>query len=295
MPLDGVSLAQTYEKNGFVAPLDVLSSEEALEIRRKLEDWRASLTSEGRLIRFKSHLLLPWLSDLIRRKEILDAVSLCGLGDDILLWDCEWIIKEPHTQGVFAWHQDATYSDLSPPDQVVTAWLALSESNDESGAVRYIPSAEKVQLPHREVAGTQNLLLRGQEVSVSVEEEKAVAAVLRPGQMSLHSDFVLHASGSNRTEDSRIGLAMRFFSKRVACETKREVREGATLCRGKYVPTEGAFDLDEAPGVLMGPEELKRHREALLKMEANYMRGFAEGRPKDYTQSLQGEAVAVTA
>ena len=75
-----------------------------------------------------------------------------------------------------SWHQDSTYWGLSSPD-VITAWVALSPSTIEAGAMRVIPGTHlRDQIPHQETFAPNNLLTRGQEIMVKVDEGQAVLA-----------------------------------------------------------------------------------------------------------------------
>ena len=52
-----------------------------------------------------------------------------------------------------SWHQDFTDWGLDPAD-IVTAWVALSESTAENGAMRVIPDTQKLeQVAHRDTRG----------------------------------------------------------------------------------------------------------------------------------------------
>jgi ectoine hydroxylase-related dioxygenase (phytanoyl-CoA dioxygenase family) len=69
----------------------------------------------------------------------------------------------------------------------VTAWVALTPSNKANGAMDYIPGSHtKDQIPHRDTFAKNNLLTRGQEVAVEVDESQARTVDLRPGEISLH-------------------------------------------------------------------------------------------------------------
>jgi non-heme Fe2+,alpha-ketoglutarate-dependent halogenase len=51
------------------------------------------------------------------------------------------------------------------PADIVTAWVALSESTAENGAMRVIPGTHKLdQIRHCDTFAEGNLLSRGQEI-----------------------------------------------------------------------------------------------------------------------------------
>uniref|UniRef100_A0A0G4IDR4 Phytanoyl-CoA dioxygenase n=1 Tax=Chromera velia CCMP2878 TaxID=1169474 RepID=A0A0G4IDR4_9ALVE len=268
---------ETYREKGFVSAIPVMTVEEASEYRRKLEAWEETLPEKRPVgnMRFKCHLLLTWVWEIIHNRKILDAVSAAGLGGTILLWNCEWNIKEPKSKGFFSWHQDSTYAGLEPIDEVITAWVALSPSTRESGAISFLPGTHHSQMPHKENPPGDNMLARGQEIiSESLDESKAEIAELHPGQMSLHHFRAVHKSAPNGSDDRRIGLTLRFISRRVAQETRKAVRESATLCRGVYKPEEGFFDLEEPPETDMGEKEIMTQKAAMDRENQNYFEGF---------------------
>ena len=126
-----------------------MSAHEAESIRRRLEAHEASHGALKGSMRHKSHLLFTWLDGLIRHPAILDAVEGV-IGPDILCWSSTFFIKEARDPGFVSWHQDSTYWGLDPAD-IVTAWVALSESTAENGAMRVIPDTQKLdQVAHRD-------------------------------------------------------------------------------------------------------------------------------------------------
>ena len=137
-------------------------------IRAQLEAFEADAGPLAGKLRQKSHLLFTWLNDLIRHERILDAVEDV-IGPDILCWGTSFFIKEPHNPAYVSWHQDLTYWGLDPAD-IVTAWVALSDSTTENGAMRVVPGSHTMaQVPHRDTFRPENLLSRGQEIMVDVD------------------------------------------------------------------------------------------------------------------------------
>jgi non-haem Fe2+, alpha-ketoglutarate-dependent halogenase len=157
-----------------------LSTAEAAALRARLEEYEASAGALSGPLRQKSHLLFTWLNDLVRQECILDAVEDL-IGPDILCWGSSFFIKEPRNTAYVSWHQDSTYWGLEPPD-IVTAWVALSDSTSENGAMRVIPGSHlRDQIAHRDTFAPDNLLSRGQEIMVDVDERDAVTLELAAG------------------------------------------------------------------------------------------------------------------
>jgi ectoine hydroxylase-related dioxygenase (phytanoyl-CoA dioxygenase family) len=96
--------------------------------------------------------------------------------------------------------------------------------------MRMIAGTHTEQVAHRDTFAPGNLLSRGQEIMVEVDEARAVDVVLHPGEMSLHHVRMFHGSPPNRSADRRIGYAIRYIPTHV-----RQVagaRDTATLVRG---------------------------------------------------------------
>jgi len=261
-----------YREHGYYAPIRVLSAAEAGNIRRRLE---AHETAHGPLkgsMRHKSHLLFTWLDGLIRHPAILDAVEGV-IGPDILCWSSTFFIKEAHDAGFVSWHQDSTYWGLDPAD-IVTAWVALSESTAENGAMRVIPDTQKLeQVVHRDTFDPNNLLTRGQEIAVEVDESKAAMLSLQPGEMSLHHVRLIHGSDPNPSEKRRIGFAIRYLPTHV-----RQVvgtRDSATLVRG--VDKFGNFEPEYAPDRDLSDAAVAFHAHVMGDQQKVLMRNTQAG------------------
>lgn len=243
-----------YEKAGYFFPVRVLSETEAAATRKKLESAEASLSDKLKgAMRHKPHLLFTWLDEVVRNPTVLDAVEDI-IGPNILCWSSLFFTKAAHSKSFVSWHQDATYWGLSAPD-VVTAWIALSPSTELSGAMRVIPGSHRSeQIPHRETYAPDNMLTRGQEVVVEVDENQAVSIILEPGEMSLHHVKLVHGSRPNHSADRRIGFAIRYIPPHV-----RQLvdRDSALLVRG--VDEHHHFDLESSPGADLDSVALAQH------------------------------------
>ncbi|MDH3689531.1 MAG: phytanoyl-CoA dioxygenase family protein, partial [Gammaproteobacteria bacterium] len=139
-----------YRRHGYVAPVSVLSAALASEYLARLEQFE---TADGRKLDgielHKSYLIFTWLDELVRHPKILDAVEDL-IGADILVFSSSLFIKEPGDTRFISWHQDSTYWSFEP-NQVLTAWVALTESNRENGCLRIALGTHlHHQLPHKE-------------------------------------------------------------------------------------------------------------------------------------------------
>ena len=250
------SQIDTFWRDGCVFPVRVMPSEQAHAIRAQLEAFEAK--TGGPLkgdLRHKSHLLFPWLNDLVRNSRIVDAIEDL-YGPNLLCWTTNFFIKEANNPAFVSWHQDSTYWGLNKPD-VVTAWVAFTPSNSANGAMAFIPGTHKSdQIPHRDTFAKNNLLTRGQEVAVDVDESLAVTIELEPGEISLHHVRLVHGSPANPSNDRRIGFAIRYIPTSVA---QIAGSDSATLVRG--ADEFHHFDLEPRPTADMEPAFVTLHKE----------------------------------
>src|SRR5262245_5476691 len=248
--------AHQYHRDGYLSPIAVLTPEEAHGYRAKLEAIEASGQLPAGALRSKCHLLLTWLDEIVRHPRVLDAVESI-IGPNILVWGTSFFIKEPRNKSFVSWHQDLTYWGLEPAD-IVTAWIALSPSTRENGAMRVLPGSHTTEvLPHTDTFAADNLLSRGQEIRVDVDERKAVALELEPVQMSLHHVKLIHGSEPNPSSERRIGLAVRYIPTFVR-QTAGMV-DSAMLVRG--VDSFGHFHAEERPQSDLSSAALAHHAE----------------------------------
>ncbi len=231
-----------YQRDGYFSPVRVLSPTQADGYRRKLEAIEATGRLPAGSLRSKSHLLLTWVDEIVRHPRVLDAVENL-VGPDILVWGTSFFIKEPRNRSFVSWHQDLTYWGLEPAD-IVTAWIALSASTSRNGAMRVIPGTHTTAIvPHKDTFAADNLLSRGQEISVEVDAAKAVTLELEPGEMSLHHVKLIHGSEPNPSDTRRIGLAIRYVPTYV--RQTAGMTDSAMLVRGS--DAFGHFLAEEQP------------------------------------------------
>ncbi len=244
-----------YRDDGYLAPIRIMDEGAAAALRAELETVEARMGGPLRGdLRHKTHLLFPFLADLVREPVLLDAIEDV-LGPDILCWSSNFFIKEAENPAFVSWHQDSTYWGLSAPE-VATAWVALTPSTAENGAMAVIPGSHTLdQIPHRDTFDRHNLLTRGQEVAVEVDEAKAVPLILEPGEMSLHHVRLVHGSPPNPSADRRIGFAIRYIPAHIR---QLEGEDSATLVRG--ADRFHHFEHEPRPDSEMAPEMMALHK-----------------------------------
>ena len=253
---------EAFRRRGYHTPLRVLSVDEAVAMRQKLETITAESDSPGTATPLTDlHLIYRWAWDAINDPRIVDPVTDL-LGPNVLLWSLNWFIKEPLDGTFVTYHQDATYWGLEPHD-VVTAWVALSDAGPTTGPMKFIPESHRgLVQDHVDTFAAQNLLSRGQVIEQDISDNDSILAPLKVGEMSLHHVRLIHGSEPNLTHDRRIGMVLRYCATHVK---QSKLRDTAVLVHG--LDAYGHFDLLPAPKIDAGDEELLRQKDALQRMQ----------------------------
>jgi len=199
-----------YEDEGFVSPIDVFSKEKAKEIRNEIQLIEKELPEElVKSGRYNAHLISPLLDEVTHNPKILDTVQSL-IGKDILVCGTTLFIKNPNEKGFVSYHQDAKYIGLEPHNWV-TAWVAITDSNEQNGCMRMWSGSHKDNLKeHDQKFNEGNLLTRGQTVK-NVPRKETTPLILTAGQMSLHHPTVVHGSDLNKSDDRRIGFVIQSY------------------------------------------------------------------------------------
>jgi len=199
-----------YKDEGFVSPINIFSKKKAKEIRNEIELIENKIPGElEKSGRYNAHLISPLLDEVTHNSKILDAVQSL-IGENILVCGTTLFIKNPNEKGFVSYHQDAKYIGLEPHNWV-TAWVAITDSNEKNGCMRMWSGSHKDNLKeHDQKFNEGNLLTRGQTVK-NVPKEKTTPLILEAGQMSLHHPTVVHGSDLNESNDRRIGFVIQSY------------------------------------------------------------------------------------
>lgn len=245
-----------YHDQGFLSPVAALSGAEARDARTQVEAIEARHGGVWpRAQSLKSHLIYTFLDRIVHHPKIVDAVEDI-LGPDILCWSSRWFIKDKNDGGFVSWHQDVPYWGLDVGENILTAWVAISPATRENGCMKVIPGSHRSLVAHKEGV-SNNLLLRGQEVAVKVDESQAVYMALEAGQMSIHHGLMFHGSEENQVDERRIGFAIRYIPTRVK-PVDGLPKDSVQLVRG--VDRYGHFNLEPRPQRDLDPADIARHK-----------------------------------
>ena len=134
------------------------------------------------------------------------------IGDDVVAWATHYFCKLPGDGKAVSFHQDASYWGLTPA-KTVTVWLALDDTDEENGAMQFLPGSHKVgHIPWKE--SSEESVLNQQIEDISVFEQP-FSNNLKAGEFSLHSSLLVHGSPKNQSSRRRCGLTIRYAPQEV--------------------------------------------------------------------------------
>jgi hypothetical protein len=155
-----------------------------------------------------AHLSYGKVYDLLTHPRIVAHVKDL-LGENVVGWGSHYFCKMPGDGKVVNWHQDASYWPLTP-SKAVTVWLAIDDADVENACMRFIPgSHHHGHLTYHLTEDSPDAVLN-QEVENALAFGTPVDVELKAGEISMHSDLLLHGSEANRSRRRRCGLTLRY-------------------------------------------------------------------------------------
>ena len=220
-----------YNKKGYIFPIEVFSETEISThreyfnqiIETEIQNERGGYSING------WHRHDPHIYDLIVDSRILDYVEDL-LGENIICWGTHYFCKLPGDSKRVSYHQDASYWPLTP-SKTITVWLAIDDTDIENSAMKFIPESHlSGQINYQHSTLEEQNVLNQTVDSPENHGGTPVYVELKAGQISLHSDLILHGSDPNLSDRRRCGLTMRFAPPEV--KTYHGWNQNAVICRG---------------------------------------------------------------
>jgi len=211
---------EAYNRDGYVKGFRVFEPAEMGEHRAHLDKILAeTLAAGGTSYSISSaHVKYGPVWDLITHPRIVAYVKDI-LGEDVVGWGAHYFCKLPHDGKIVSWHQDASFWPLTP-SKTVTVWLAIDDADTDNACMRFVAGSHR--LGHLTYRMSEND--EGSVLNQTVEGAEAFGDViydeLKAGEISLHSDLLLHGSLANQSDRRRCGLTLRYASTDVGSDPK---------------------------------------------------------------------------
>jgi ectoine hydroxylase-related dioxygenase (phytanoyl-CoA dioxygenase family) len=174
-----------------------------------------------------------WINDEIRdmvTDSILGEIAAGLLGtDEVRLW-YDQIIHKPgvgangtSAAGNVGWHQDYVYWQCTNTTNLVTAWIALQDTDLTNGCMMVVPGSHKWQLDPRSYGFHETDLNAQKERYSQGRDWREEPVILKAGQASFHHALLFHGSGPNLTDQPRRSVVAHLMPKGTAYKKKQNV------------------------------------------------------------------------
>jgi len=199
-----------FNRDGYLAGIRIFDDGEISSIRQYFDELLAKTIAAGgdSYSISTAHLRYGRVYDILTDPRIVGRIKDL-LGEDVIAWGSHFFCKIPGDGKRVSWHQDSSYWPLTP-SMAVTAWLAIDDANVENACMRFIPGShhlghltyalsenDESNVLNQTVVGAENL---GDPIDVELEA----------GEISIHSDLLLHGSEANQSTKRRCGLTLRY-------------------------------------------------------------------------------------
>lgn len=201
---------EQYNREGYVTGITIFDDQEMVEHRRYFDELLKRVIAAGgnSYSISTAHLSYGRVWDILTNQKIVDCVADL-LGDDVVGWGAHYFCKMPRDGKSVAWHQDCSYWPLTPT-KAVTVWLAIDDADRDNACMQFLPRSHKEGLiGWRPSSGDEGNVLN-QTVEDVERFGQPVDVILKAGQVSIHSDLLLHGSQANHSDRRRCGLTLRY-------------------------------------------------------------------------------------
>ncbi|MFL6414474.1 MAG: phytanoyl-CoA dioxygenase family protein [Bryobacteraceae bacterium] len=207
-----------FNRNGYLAGIRIFDDAEISSIRQYFDELLAkTLATGGDSYSISSaHLRYGRVYDVLTDRRIVMRIRDL-LGENVIAWGSHFFCKMPGDGKRVSWHQDSSYWPLTP-SMAVTAWLAIDDATVENACMRYVPGSHQFGHLTYTLSENDEGNILNQTVSGAEAFGEPVNVQLKAGEISIHSDLLLHGSEANQSNKRRCGLTLRYCPASVRAE-----------------------------------------------------------------------------
>ncbi len=199
-----------FNRDGYLAGIRIFSEEEIAGIRNYFDELLAKTLAAGgdSYSISTAHLRYGRVYDILTHPRIVSRIKDL-LGENVIAWGSHFFCKMPGDGKRVSWHQDSSYWPLTP-SMAVTAWLAIDDASVENACMRYIPGSHRLGHLTYTLSENDEANVLNQTVTGAESFGEPVNVELKAGEISIHSDLLLHGSEANQSNKRRCGLTLRY-------------------------------------------------------------------------------------
>ena len=199
-----------FNRDGYLAGIRIFDDDEIAGIRAYFDELLArTLAAGGDSYSISTaHLRYGRVYDILTDPRIVARIRDL-VGENVVAWGSHFFCKMPGDGKRVSWHQDSSYWPLTP-SMAVTAWLAIDDATIENACMRYIPGSHRLGHLTYTLSENDEANVLNQTVPDAEALGHPVDVVLKAGEISIHSDLLLHGSEANQSSKRRCGLTLRY-------------------------------------------------------------------------------------
>lgn len=201
---------EAFNRDGYLSPIPLFGQAEIADIRNYFDGLLAQTLAAGgdSYSISTAHLRYGRIYDLLTDTRIVSYIKDL-LGENVIGWGTHFFCKMPGDGKGVSWHQDASFWPLTH-SKTVTVWLAIDDANVENACMQFIPGSHWFgHLTYTLCEDDQSNVLT-QTVAGMDQLPAPVHNELRAGEISIHSDLLVHGSEANMSSKRRCGLTLRY-------------------------------------------------------------------------------------
>jgi non-heme Fe2+,alpha-ketoglutarate-dependent halogenase len=207
-----------FNRDGYLKGIQIFRDDEIAGIRRYFDELLSKTLAAGgdSYSISTAHLRYGRVYDLLCDSRIV-AIVKDLIGENVIAWGSHFFCKMPGDGKRVSWHQDASYWPLTP-SKAVTVWLAVDDASVENACMRYIPGSHLLGHLTYTLRENDEANVLNQTVPDAESLGEPVDVELKAGEISIHSDLLLHGSEANQSSRRRCGLTLRYCPPDVRAE-----------------------------------------------------------------------------
>ena len=201
---------ETWNHDGYLGPLEVLPRDQADDLKTYFDEvLRKTVDAGGDSYSISSaHLKLGRIYDLMSHPKIVGYVTDL-LGPNVVGWGAHFFCKMPGDGKRVDWHQDCIFWPLTPTKSV-TVWLGIDDATVENGCMEvYLGSHQDGMIGFEKSDAADGNVLN-QTIKNPEQYGTWQQTPIPAGQISIHSDLLIHGSAPNTSPNRRCGLTLRY-------------------------------------------------------------------------------------
>ena len=201
---------EQFNRDGYIAGIRIYSDDEIKSIRSYFDNLLAKVVAAGgdSYSISSAHLKYGRVWDIVTNAKIVACLRDL-LGENIIGWGSHFFCKMPHDGKKVAWHQDSSYWPLTP-SKAITAWLAVDDADVENACMRFVAGSQHYGAMTFRPSDPAEHNVLNQTIDNVEQYGHFVDDCLKAGEVSFHSDLLLHGSEANDSNRRRCGLTLRY-------------------------------------------------------------------------------------